>query len=341
MNHIFYSKSGDGYLNLAADELILERYRRGELDGVTLYFYVNDNAVIIGRNQNAWAECDIVKMEADGVQLVRRHTGGGAVYHDGGNLNFSFITNEKLYDKERQNRVILNALRRLGYDAEVLGRNDFTVGGRKVSGCAYALSGVARGMHGTLLVCADMDRLSEYLKPSKLKLSVKGIGSVRARVCNLNELKPLTVQKMREAVAVEFGLEYGEHTPLDIGRAYDILCAKHEEIGTNVQYDDDELVRLYKERSSWEWRIGRNPQFEINREGRLSFGMVQIMLTVRNGVVRSSKVYSDALDVELPVRIQSLLEGARFERDGLFSALSPLGSVADEITDLIMNNEVK
>ncbi|MBO6062120.1 MAG: lipoate--protein ligase, partial [Clostridia bacterium] len=109
MNKVYSSHSGDGHVNLAADQYILSRYRSGAYSGVTLYFYVNSNAVIIGRNQNAWRECNTERMGEDGVQLVRRHTGGGAVYHDSGNLNFSFITNEKLYDKQRFNSVIINA----------------------------------------------------------------------------------------------------------------------------------------------------------------------------------------------------------------------------------------
>lgn len=135
-NYIYSAPTGDGWLNLARDGYFLENNKKGD---VILYFYVNKNAVIIGRNQNAWKECSIANMDADGVQLVRRHSGGGAVFHDNGNLNFSFITDEKHYDLNRQMRVILNAVSKLGLKAELSGRNDITVDGKNSRAMRSAL----------------------------------------------------------------------------------------------------------------------------------------------------------------------------------------------------------
>lgn len=135
-NYIYSAPTGDGWLNLARDGCFLENNKKGD---VILYFYVNKNAVIIGRNQNAWKECNIANMDADGVQLVRRHSGGGAVFHDNGNLNFSFITDEKHYDLNRQMRVILNAVSKLGLKAELSGRNDITVDGKNSRAMRSAL----------------------------------------------------------------------------------------------------------------------------------------------------------------------------------------------------------
>ena len=132
-NYVYISKTGDAARNLAMDAWLLDNVRRGDR---VLYFYVNAKAVINGRHQNAWKECRLSAMERDGVQLVRRHTGGGAVYHDRGNLNFSFITSEKDYDIERQMRVITNAVRALGLEPELSGRNDVLIEGRKFSGNA-------------------------------------------------------------------------------------------------------------------------------------------------------------------------------------------------------------
>ena len=151
-NYIYSAPTGDGWLNLARDGYFLENNKKGD---VILYFYVNKNAVIIGRNQNAWKECSIANMDADGVQLVRRHSGGGAVFHDNGNLNFSFITDEKHYDLNRQMRVILNAVSKLGLKAELSGRNDIAVDGKKFSGNAFSLAKGNRSQHGTILVNAD------------------------------------------------------------------------------------------------------------------------------------------------------------------------------------------
>ena len=185
-NYIYSAPTGDGWLNLARDGYFLENNKKGD---VILYFYVNKNAVIIGRNQNAWKECSIANMDADGVQLVRRHSGGGAVFHDNGNLNFSFITDEKHYDLNRQMRVILNAVSKLGLKAELSGRNDITVDGKKFSGNAFSLAKGNRSHHGTILVNADLTKLSNYLCVSKEKMRSKGIDSVRARVCNICDNK--------------------------------------------------------------------------------------------------------------------------------------------------------
>ena len=194
-NYIYSAPTGDGWLNLARDGYFLENNKKGD---VVLYFYVNKNAVIIGRNQNAWKECSIANMDADGVQLVRRHSGGGAVFHDNGNLNFSFITDEKHYDLNRQMRVILNAVSKLGLKAELSGRNDITVDGKKFSGNAFSLAKGNRSHHGTILVNADLTKLSNYLCVSKEKMRSKGIDSVRARVCNICELSSgLTVEALR------------------------------------------------------------------------------------------------------------------------------------------------
>lgn len=171
-NYIYSAPTGDGWLNLARDGCFLENNKKGD---VILYFYVNKNAVIIGRNQNAWKECSIANMDADGVQLVRRHSGGGAVFHDNGNLNFSFITDEKHYDLNRQMRVILNAVSKLGLKAELSGRNDITVDGKKFSGNAFSLAKGNRSHHGTILVNADLTKLSNYLCVSKEKCAQRAL----------------------------------------------------------------------------------------------------------------------------------------------------------------------
>ena len=317
-NSIYISPSGDGHVNLAADQFILDRYRRGLMRGVTLYFYVNTNAVIIGRNQNAWRECNIGKMKEDGVQLVRRHTGGGAVYHDEGNLNFSFITNEKLYDKARFDSVIIRAVSRLGLEAEVNGRNDLTVGGRKFSGCAYALSGPARGMHGTVLVNTDFGRLSGYLNPSRKKLAAKGITSVRSRVVNLSELTDVSVERVRELIIDEFIKEFGEA----------------EEFVPDEEARES-IARLAEEQSSWDWLFGRTPEFDWQYEGRFQFGSLQLMMGFRNGAAQDVEVYTDSLDVSLPGELSSLLSGCRFDEEEIVKVLRRGGAEANEIASAI------
>lgn len=304
-NYIYSAPTGDGWLNLARDGYFLENNKKGD---VILYFYVNKNAVIIGRNQNAWKECSIANMDADGVQLVRRHSGGGAVFHDNGNLNFSFITDEKHYDLNRQMRVILNAVSKLGLKAELSGRNDITVDGKKFSGNAFSLAKGNRSHHGTILVNADLTKLSNYLCVSKEKMRSKGIDSVRARVCNLCELSSgLTVEAMRRLVIESFIEEYG-------------AASEYVFDGTALAEVEERRERL----ASWEWRFGKTPQFDFETDKRFSFGDTQIYFNLRNGVIRETKVYSDCLDTELTTEIENALTGVHFRKEEIKAALSKM-----------------
>lgn len=315
-NYIYSAPTGDGWLNLARDGYFLENNKKGD---VVLYFYVNKNAVIIGRNQNAWKECNIANMDADGVQLVRRHSGGGAVFHDNGNLNFSFITDEKHYDLNRQMRVILNAVSKLGLKAELSGRNDITVDGKKFSGNAFSLAKGNRSHHGTILVNADLTKLSNYLCVSKEKMRSKGIDSVRARVCNICELSSgLTVEAMRRLVIESFIEEYG-------------AASEYVFDGTALAEVEERRERL----ASWEWRFGKTPQFDFETDKRFSFGDTQIYFNSRNGVIRETKVYSDCLDTELTTEIENALTGVHFRKEGIKAALSKMKdqSIAAELAE--------
>lgn len=304
-NYIYSAPTGDGWLNLARDGYFLENNKKGD---VILYFYVNKNAVITGRNQNAWKDGSIANMDADGVQLVRRHSGGGAVFHDNGNLNFSFITDEKHYDLNRQMRVILNAVSKLGLKAELSGRNDITVDGKKFSGNAFSLAKGNRSHHGTILVNADLTKLSNYLCVSKEKMRSKGIDSVRARVCNLCELSSgLTVEAMRRLVIESFIEEYG-------------AASEYVFDGMALAEVEERRERL----ASWEWRFGKTPQFDFETDKRFSFGDTQIYFNSRNGVIRETKVYSDCLDTELTTEIENALTGVHFRKEEIKAALSKM-----------------
>ena len=184
----------DPYRNLALERYLTETVPE---DACVLYLWQNQNTVVIGRNQNAWKECRTGLLEQEGGVLARRLSGGGAVFHDLGNLNFTFSVTEENYDLHRQQQVILTACRLLGLRAELSGRNDLLAEGRKFSGNSfYAHNG--RAFHnGTLLVDADMTKMGRYLSPSTAKITSKGVDSVRSRVVNLRELCPgLTIEKV-------------------------------------------------------------------------------------------------------------------------------------------------
>ncbi|MEI6309433.1 MAG: lipoate--protein ligase, partial [bacterium] len=188
----------DPFHNLALEEFLLDDVTGHAAAGchaaagylATLYLWQNENTVVIGKNQNPWRECRLEQLEAEGGKLARRLSGGGAVFHDLGNLNFTFLLPRADYDLSRQLRVILEAARAVGVPAEMSGRNDLTATGRKFSGNAFYLRKETAFHHGTILVNADFQKMSRYLQPSAEKMRAKGVESVRARVVNLSELSP-------------------------------------------------------------------------------------------------------------------------------------------------------
>ena len=229
----------DPYRNLAVEQHLLETVPK---DACTLYLWQNRRTVVIGRNQNAWKECRVTALEADGGFLARRLSGGGAVFHDMGNLNFTFLMNQTDYDLPRQLGVIVELCRALGIPAECSGRNDVLADGRKFSGNAFYAHNGKRYHHGTLLVDVDMAAMGRYLSPSHAKLEAKGVASVRSRVVNLRELRPeLTADAMAEGMEDAFQTVYGlkaerlEERDLDSGRM-DALIAHN---------------------AGWEWIYGR------------------------------------------------------------------------------------
>ena len=292
-NYFYIAPTGDGWRNLAIDEHLLNTLEPGEM---CLLLYINSNAVILGRNQNPWAECNLEKMREDEVQLVRRCTGGGAVFHDNGNLNYSFIASDNRYDEARQTGLILSALQNLGINAECSGRNDLTVDGKKFSGTAFCSRGGNRQHHGTLLVSADLTRLANYLTVSPLKLQAKGVKSVRSRVCNLNEIAPdISVGEISERLKCAFAEEYGEISVLEP----DV----HFLAGVDA---------LYERNRSWAWQLGKAPDFDYVYENRLNFGMVRLCINVREGLISEATLYTDALDIEISGRIEQKLLNSPF-----------------------------
>lgn len=311
--YLYQSDSYDGWRNLATDRFFLEHLNEND---ILLYLYINENAVIIGKNQNALRECNLGAMENDSVQLVRRHTGGGAVYHDKGNLNFSFIMGDEHYDLNRQFGIIQKALSRLELDATLSGRNDLLIGDKKFSGNAFAASKGMKAHHGTILIDADLSRLEKYLNVSSKKLNAKGVTSVRSRVCNLRELCNIaTVSMVAELLKQEFAREYGE---------YGIYNFTYEQKAA--------LDELYTMQSSWDWRFGKAPAFDYQVDERFSFGEMQFLFSVKQGLVQDVSVFSDALDTALSDDVRACLKGMRFTPSQLAESL--MGSSKPEFLEI-------
>ena len=275
-------------------------------DACILYLWQNRRTVVIGRNQNAWGECRTTELNQDGGHLARRLSGGGAVYHDMGNLNFTFLVSKKNYDLKKQLQVIVTACRNLGLDAQITGRNDVAIDGRKFSGNAFFDSKGQAYHHGTLLISVDMSKLSQYLMPSKAKLQSKGVDSVRSRVVNLKELCPeLTVERMEAEMLSAFQQVYGMVS---------------EELSETV-FDKDYVNRLRERNASWDWNYGKSLPASFTCEDRFPWGGVQLALRVEKGAVAEVEVYSDAMEWNIAIALQSALRGSTFRQRALQQAI--------------------
>lgn len=319
LTSIIHSTAFDPCYNLALEERLLDRVQTGE---AILYLWQNEKTVVIGKNQNAWKECRADLLRQDGGQLVRRLSGGGAVYHDLGNLNFTFVMDRKLYDLEKQLSVILGAVRSFGIPAEFSGRNDILAEGRKFSGNAFCFRSQSAYHHGTLLLQADFARLGRYLQVSAEKISAKGIQSVQSRVINLAELNPeVTVAAMGQRMASSFAQVYGGEATV-----------------TSVDPTDQGLAGLRDKYASWDWTYGQSPEFDMTLENRFSWGGIEIGFNLQKGVIQEATVYSDAMDEELIRRMSEVLQGIPLEKDALIRSLSSLadpGERAAQVGDLL------
>ena len=310
----YESGSFDPFLNLAVEQHLLETVSSG---CCLLYLWQNQNTVVIGKNQNPWAECRVSLLEEEGGRLARRLSGGGAVFHDLGNLNFTFLVPTGDYDLQKQQRVLMTACRSFGIPAELSGRNDLTADGRKFSGNAFYHNGPRSYHHGTLLVDVDGARLARYLTPSKAKLEAKGVPSVRSRVVNLKELCPnITVDGLKTALAAAFEEVYGlKSTP----RVF-------------TEADKRRVAALRETYSSWAWRFGQKLPFTCRVEGRFPWGGVEIQLQVNEGFIRRAAVFSDDMDYSFPPALQTALTGCRFAPNALSHALTTVSHGADILT---------
>jgi len=311
LNRFLITDCVDPYENLALEELLFET----QGVGATFYLWQNERTVVIGRNQNAWRECRVELLESEDGKLARRSSGGGAVFHDLGNLNFTFLLPKEDYDLVRQLGVIQKAAAKFGIETSFTGRNDLvlTATGEKFSGNAFRFSNGVALHHGTILISADFSRLGRYLAPSQMKLEAKGVKSVVSRVTNLGQHNPaLTVETMKQALAKAFEEEYGPYEP----HSWDLV-------------DKAALETKRQTYASWDWKFGTTPAFNVSLENRFDFGCVELLLNVQNGVVASATCYTDAMDDMLAKRVEALLTGCAYGGGALCERLRAGGGVEE------------
>ena len=297
----------DPRINLAIEEYAVKNL---DINETYLLFYINEPSIIIGKNQNTIEEINTDYVEEKGIHVVRRLSGGGAVYHDLGNLNFSFITKDdgdSFHNFRKFTEPVVKALQSIGINAELSGRNDLLAEGRKVSGNAQYATRGRMFSHGTLLFRSEMDHVVSALKVKKDKIESKGIKSVRSRVANITEFlkEDLTIEQFRALLL-----------------AY--LFEGEENIQEYVLTEEDwgKIHAISKERyQNWDWNYGKSPKFNIQHSHRFPVGQIDVRFDVVRGIVKHCKIYGDFFGMGDVTDIENRLIGVRYDRTSLEKAL--------------------
>ncbi|PNH93801.1 lipoate--protein ligase [Vibrio diazotrophicus] len=325
---ILISDSTNPWFNLAVEDTI---FRSMPSDQRVLFLWRNADTVVIGRAQNPWRECKTDRMEQDGVKLARRQTGGGAVFHDLGNTNFTFMAAKPEYDKEISTNIVLAALAKLGINGVANGRNDLVIedeaGIKKFSGSAYRET-LDRGFHhGTLLLSADLNRLADYLNPDEKKLQAKGITSVKSRVINLNTVKPdINHEQVCEAIIEAYLEHYDESVTA-------------EWISPENFHDLPTFSDKFAVQQSWDWNFGQTPPFTHRMDERFTWGGVDVYLDVEKGTILEAKIFSDMLD-PLPMELLAQkLANLSYNRSSIEPCITTLALQMPQYSEVL--NEFK
>ena len=296
---IFVTEHTDPYRNLALEEVLMNEVRQQE---VILYLWQNDNTVVIGKNQNAWQECDVTRFLEEGGHVARRKSGGGAVYHDLGNQNYTLFMRDEDFDEDLLDETLRRTAQLLGIRAEMSGRNDLTVNGRKFSGCASYDNGTVTYRHGCVLISGNMENMRKYLTPAKKKLASKGVASVESRVINLSECADVTPETWREAMIRAVG---------DVFRVSDCQVFKDGE----MPVDEEWLSSLQRQYADETWIFGKLRSYEEMLELKTAKGMFTVRLSLEAGRIQDAEVFTDAMDPGIASVLERKLKGLVWRKD--------------------------
>ncbi|QAV99588.1 lipoate--protein ligase [Bacillus subtilis] len=299
----------DPRINLAIEEYCVKHL---DPEQQYLLFYVNQPSIIIGKNQNTIEEINTKYVEENGIIVVRRLSGGGAVYHDLGNLNFSFITKDdgdSFHNFKKFTEPVIQALHQLGVEAELSGRNDIVVDGRKISGNAQFATKGRIFSHGTLMFDSAIDHVVSALKVIKDKIESKGIKSIRSRVANISEF-------LDDKMTTE---EFRSHLLRHIFNTNDIGNVPEYKL---TEKDWETIHQISKERyQNWDWNYGRSPKFNLNHSKRYPVGSIDLRLEVKKGKIEDCKIFGDFFGVGDVSEIENLLVGKQYERSVIADVL--------------------
>ena len=286
------------YLNLAVESNLLDNFLPNT---ISLFLWKNKQTVVIGTNQNPYSECDTESLLNEGGFLARRRTGGGAVYHDLGNLNITFVADKNIYDVKRQMKLIQKALLDFNLETEVSGRNDITYQGRKFSGNAFAKTKKQGLHHGTILIKTDSERLQKYLKVKPAKLHKHGVKSVSSRVINLSEVADITSENIIPHLIRAFEDVYqGSATII----SFDDLC-------------DENVIRLSQHIGSDEYLFGKWKEFHTKKSATFDWGSIDLDIDIdeENGIIKDIIIASDSLEPKSIEAAIELLKGANIKEN--------------------------
>lgn len=306
---ILRSKTSNPAFNLATEEFLLNNKSED-----CFYLYINDPSIIVGKHQNSLAEINVDYVKENDIIVIRRLSGGGAVFHDPGNLNFTFIMKEeedKSADFRKYTQPIIDVLQSLDVDAIFEGRNDMTIKGKKFSGNAKCYYNDKVLQHGTLLFNSTLPNLSQALKINPLKYRDKAVKSISSRVTNITEHlnHELSLEDFESLIINHVRTMYNDSVIYEL-----------------TDSDIEAINKLVDEKyGTWDWNFGHSPKYNFQKGIKTNGGHVEVNLEVRKGGIKEVKIFGDFFSPGDVGELENLLVGAPHEREHIEKLLTEVG----------------